>query len=490
MKLRTILFGVFLVVGFGLLFSDSLTSYFSQDDFYHLRQVMNGSLSELPKFFIPNFSPEQTFYRPLSREVYNFVMLRAVGLSAIDFHLMVALLIFVNGGLAAKLFGQLTQKRLVIVFFLLVYLSSSVHNVELYYLSSIQTLLATFFGLLSLLMFMNYQNTGLKGALYLSSLCYLLGLLSHESAIGFIVLIGVIYLQKRAKDRSNLVELLRVLGGFIVAMLLRGAIFLVSFGLPKQEVYQPSLRIMDIVNSLVWLTLWCFNLPEMLSDFVTLTLKVNPNLWRFYGDFVKVMVVALIILVADMGVLAWLYKAELIKSKLFRFSLVGFLVTVLPFVFFPHHKFVYYLSAPLIFFCGMVVVVLAAGWQKKTRGLVIVVLACLGIMTFQTVAINKATYWAAKRAVAAKYLIDVVNERFQRVERGAVFYFVNDPTYPFIANEWGSSSRQAFYILSGSDALQLNYCDPTLKVYFEDFGPKISEPETKQAKVMVARFPY
>lgn len=490
MKLLNLSLIGLLVLSFGYLFFDSLTSYFSQDDFYHLRVVMNSQLKDFPRFFIPGFSPEQTFYRPLSREMYNWVMLKAFGLSAIIFHLMVVLLIFVNGGLAAKLFGQFTQKKATIVIFLAIYFFSSVHNIELYYLSSIQTLLATLFGLLTLLIFINYQNTGKKLALLMSALFYLIALLCHESAIGYIVIIGSLHVLKNNREKWNLARLLQVLGPFLILMMLRVSVFLVLVGLPKQEVYQPSLQATDIVNTLVWLTLWCFNLPEMLSDFMTLTLKINPNLWRFYGDFTKMMALLLTTVWTSLGVLTWFYRAELIKSKMLIVCLVAFLAMVLPFVFFPNHKFVYYLSAPLIFFAGIIAVVLAEGWRQKTKALVIIVLVSFGIMTIQTVAINKQTYWAAKRAVAARYLIDLVNQQYPKVESESVFYFVNDPKYPVIATDWGSSTKQAFYILSGADALQLNYRDPTLKVYFEDFGPKISQPDLQIARVITATFPY
>lgn len=82
--------------------------------------------------------------------------------------------------------------------------------------------------------------------------------------------------------------------------------------------------------------------------------------------------------------------------------------------------------------------------------------------------LGSTNYWAATRGKLAEKLINQVKTTYPILPRGAIVYFKNDPTYPYLTKEWGGSSKQASTILNGSDALQLLYKDPTLQVYYED----------------------
>lgn len=82
--------------------------------------------------------------------------------------------------------------------------------------------------------------------------------------------------------------------------------------------------------------------------------------------------------------------------------------------------------------------------------------------------VNEITYWAAKRARAAQFLVSDIMSKHPKVEDETTFYFKKDPNYPQISEEWGSSSKQAFYILSGADAMKLIYNNNSITAYFED----------------------
>src|SRR3990167_10367730 len=112
MRKRDLFFAVLLVELVALFLSDSLFSYFSQDDFFHLRTIMDKSLSSIPSFFISE-QKEYAFYRPLSRETYNLLMYRLFGLNSLIFHLVNFTLIILNGWLLFK-FCNLLINQLVI----------------------------------------------------------------------------------------------------------------------------------------------------------------------------------------------------------------------------------------------------------------------------------------------------------------------------------------------------------------------------------------
>ncbi len=53
---------------------------------------------------------------------------------------------------------------------------------------------------------------------------------------------------------------------------------------------------------------------------------------------------------------------------------------------------------------------------------------------------------------------------------GSGIYFTNDPAYPYVADDWKGTSRQASFALNGEDGLQLVYKDRTLRVFYEDMS--------------------
>ncbi len=456
-------------------------SYFSQDDFFHLRQISNFGVAEIFRTLLPKYSIEATFYRPISREIYSWVMFNLFGLNALAFHLVNFGLILVNGYLFFRFFVLLSKKRVIAMVGVGLYFLSAIHSVELYYLSSVQTLLSTFFGMSGLNFYLSNMQRRRWQIYLLAMTIFGLGLLSHESAavfLGILVWLELFFYRDRKLNYQQILArispLLLMVGG-------RGLLFLTATPLPSQVVYQPNFHPVSIANTFIWLSLWCLGLPEMLVDFMTLTFKFNLNFWRFYGQFGAVVFPLVGLLAVAVAVGLMIVWKQLIDR---RFWLIGlfYVTSLVPFVFFPEHKYSYYLSLPVIWFNGLVAIVVVEMWNFRakvyrwfTRCLAVIVVVCLIIISLETMNLNKVTHWAAKRSAAALDIVSEVTRKLPSVPIGAVFYIRNDPNYPVIAKDWGNSSKQAFFILSGSDAFQLIYRDPSIRVYYEDLG---QVPET------------
>lgn len=464
-------------------FINPLFSYFSQDDFFHLRQVMDEKITNLPNLFMPAVNEEQTFYRPLSREFYNFVMLNTFGVWFFPYHLVNLLLVFINGALAYKLFKPFIKGRMVWVLAGIIYYTSQVHSVELYYLASVQTLISTAFILLS---FLAYRRI-----YFFSILFFLLAIISHESSVVFIPIVLVFEILKEKLSPERIKKIIYKIIPFLVILGLRVVIYFYILGLPDQTSYKMSFLPTDILNTFIWFTLWCFGLPEMLTDFVTLRFQINPNLIRFYGDYVLFATILLMLIFLSLIIILVSLRKNILEQKLIFMVVLCYIISLTPFLFFPLHKFVYYLSFPVIWFSVCMGIILNIAWNKG-RSYKFLVVLCLGayiLLSYKTIQLNKITYWAAKRAVAAEYIVNNIKILYPKVQKGTVFYIKNDPDYPFIAKDWGTSSKQAFYILSGSDALQLIYKDPTLRVYYEDVNAS-NMPKDKNSVNYTAKFPY
>lgn len=452
---------------------------------------MDKNISDIPSFFIPALSPEQTFYRPLSREVYNFVMYSIFNLSPLPYHLVNLSLVLLIAGLMYWLIFKFTNKKIIAIFSSFIYLFNSIHSVELYYVSSVQTLLSTTFVLYSLISYLYYLRLKRTKLMVYSMLGYFLAVLSHESAIVVVfLLLALEFILNKNIFRKDVKKLLFRLFPFTVILIARLLIFTTSYGLPNQIVYQPNFSLGSIANTFSWFTLWSFGLPEMLTDFMTLTLKINPNLLKYYGSFVRNVFPLFIIFLSFSLLMIVILRKKLFTIGIFMYFIFAFIFSLSPFIFFPQHKFSYYLSLPLVWFSVSLGYIFSSFWTeyKKLRIIVVSLLAIFLIISFQTITLNKDTHWSAKRAKAAEAILNNIKQAYPIVEKGTTFYIKNDPNYPAISKEWGTSSRQAFYILSGSDAFKLLYKDPTINVYFEDMEKPSNLPENSIS--YIAKFPY
>ncbi|OGY15108.1 MAG: hypothetical protein A3I52_03225 [Candidatus Blackburnbacteria bacterium RIFCSPLOWO2_02_FULL_40_10] len=108
-------------------------------------------------------------------------------------------------------------------------------------------------------------------------------------------------------------------------------------------------------------------------------------------------------------------------------------------------------------------------------------------MSIASAILGNNLYWAAARGRLAEKLINDVAVKYPNLPPGSVIYFTNDSSYPFIANEWGSSSKQAAFILNNEDALQLYFKDLTLRVFYEDLGGVPNSLQREGVLPIVAR---
>lgn len=470
---KIILFLIGLSVLLVFLNFGALNSYFSQDDFFHLRVIQQKDFSDIPSFFLSK-QKEYGFYRPLPRETYNLLMYKAFGLNPLPFHVFNYLLIVSLMVLVFLVINRFCNDIYIGMIASLIFSISSIHSVELYYLSSVQALLATNFMLLSIYAFLSSKKV-------LPIIFFVLGLLSHEGAIMLVVLIAGLLIFEQLNLKTKLLKVVPYLFITTVYVLLAK----VSFSLPSEQVYSPVFSLKPILNTLGWYIGWSFNLPEFLVDFVGSGLKLNPNFIKWYPIYFKVIVISLFFMVISLLILLYKGRRKL-KNKAFIFFTLAFVITIAPFLFFPQHKFIYYLSFAYPWFCGGLAYTLSMVTGKIRLASIIFIFSFLTASLF-TINQYKTTYWAAKRAEAAKVIVASVKQKYPIIGKGTIFYIDNDPNYPDIAKSWGGSSKQAFYILSGSDAFKLIYNDPSLKVYFQDIE---SPPKGVQILVYTAKFPY
>lgn len=458
--------------------------YFSQDDFFHFKvSQTNGTIGAFVKLFgFPSFEERgYAFYRPIFREgLYNIYYL-LFGLNVFPFRTLSLILHFLNTLLVYILIQKLFKKKNLSLFTAFFFGISTPNLAILYYLAGgVQILGATMFLLLSMIFFLKYlDGEGFRFKI-LSFGSFLLGLGSHENAVIIpIVLMGTIFV-KSSIDKF-IVRGIREVWPFFITLLVYLYLDVVIIGfLQKEEQYQVILSFQKTLNSFAWYSAWALGIPEMLIDFVQPGLKLNPSLMRYWGDFYSAIFTAFFFSIFFLGITTlsvFLKARNLFSDRRFWFFIFWFPLAIFPVIFLPLHKSTYYLGTALPAFWAIIgLLVFNAYWSAKKNyprfsgaflGGLLTSLVALSVFS---VKIGESTFWAANRGRIAGRLVREVMSKYPNIPKESVVYFSNDPNYPFVAKDWGGTSKQAAFVLNKEDALQLLYKDPTLRVFYEDLG--------------------
>ena len=184
------------VILFGLgvfVFLPSVTNFFVSDDFTLMEMSRAHSLGQLATFFTT--AGFGNYYRPAVRLLFslNFALfgLRPLGYHFVNIglHGLNAILVYY---LARRLVADIPPALLAALFFSVHF----IHAEAVFWISGVTSLLATFFYLLSVLLFVEHLRRWPAGwhSLTLSCFCFLLALLSKEMAVSLPLLIFVLAL--------------------------------------------------------------------------------------------------------------------------------------------------------------------------------------------------------------------------------------------------------------------------------------------------------
>lgn len=482
------LFAVILILTTVLiLYYPALFTYFSQDDFFHFKvSQTNGSITEfLNLFSFHSFSERGiAFYRPLFREAFFNIFYSIFGLNPYPFRIFQFFILFINSILAYYLIFKFFKDKYLSFFVAFFYTICSAQVSPLYYLAGgIQVLGATTFLLLTLILILKNST--------LSYITFILALGSHElaSIIPFLIS-ALLFIQYPFK---KFLKKIWTASPYFFLLLIYLYLEITRIGFsPGEKQYQAVFNIKTAFNSYMWYTGWALGLPEMLIDFVYPGIKLNPTLMRYWGGYYIIIFSAFLISLAliTTGIIYLLVKKrkQILNKKLF-FFIFWFLISLAPVILLPLHKSTQYLETGLVAFWTIIGLIIRKVIQSSRSSIVrismIILIFSLFTLSTTSVILQRTTNWATQRGRYAKQLIKQVTTIYPALPKGSVIYFENDPNYPFVAKEWGSSSKQAAFILNNSDALRLIYKDPTLKVYYEDLT--MPDPSEKNVYPLVAK---
>ena len=432
---RSLFYLIFILIFFLLVYRTSFTSFFSQDDFYHLGLSRANSLSDWLGFFNP-FLQEDVHFRPLGTQAFFFIghlfsqrtapiVLRTVALS---FHLANFYLVF-------RLLKKFLKKEFLALVLAGTYLVTPLHFLSIYYVSAFQQILATFWQLLAFWFFTLKKK-------YWLYLFFVLALLSKETAIVFPALLLIFsYIIRPEKTITGYFNRFKKSWSFwwpfILILIIYGLIRLATFRHYPGDNYQLSLSLRTLLSSWRWYLVWLAGAPETIIryagrwfDISLVSLVKDSGSWGriFLGVFLAELLVVCLI------------AARLLKDKKKnfwsgnKFSLVFwwglfFVVSLLPVSFFPYHRYAHYLD--LVFFISLLTGGLLFAKAKVPQKLWVLLLAIFLLNSLASVSVDKKLHWTPARSEIAQEYFYLFNQDNLCQESG--LYFIDSPG--FLARE-------------------------------------------------------
>ncbi|MBU1200450.1 hypothetical protein KJ953_02840 [Patescibacteria group bacterium] len=449
-----------------LVFLPSLFTFFSGDDWSHLRLSQISSFSEFFNFFsFSNNAQTASFYRPLSTQVFFFIFQTIFGLNSFFYHIFVMAGFFYSLYLLHSLCLILFKNKLVANVSLIIYAVSATNFTRLYFLSAFQEILMVIFILSSLIYFATkkYQR---------SLIFFILALMSKETAIVLpaILLAYSILFNKKINIKKHLWFWI------ISAVYLCFRFFI--FKLPVGDSYIFSFSPKSILNTLFWYVTWSFGTPELLVDYISSGLKPIPRLFTDYPTWSYIMLTGTVTLVSYTGYIFAKTLRSLNKKHLF--SALLFLVSISPLLLLPWHKFTLELGLPLVGFSMFVSLLLVA--HKKDLKTFLVLFIIFNLLT------NYLTYtrhYSVGRSKISTQISEFLKNNYPTYPEDSYFEFIND-TQDYGAT-WGSS-KQISHTISSSDMFKVFYNNHTIQVFFEDDTEAERPTDKKQIKISTKQF--
>ncbi len=445
-----------------IVFLPSFTNFFTHDDFFHFKISRPESIKEFASFFNPLNNPEGwNYYRPLTTQVFYFVGANILNYKPLFMHILNFFFFALVIGLVYKLIFELTQKQETALTATFLYALSSSHFSKLYFLGAHQEIGLAFNFIFSCYLFTKFlltqENYLYRGAILL----FIFSLMSKETAVVLPLVLGLIFFYLKLQNRLNFkwTKLITLLLPFAILDLIYG-FFKLQAGLPQGDSY-----IWDfsprILNTLAWYGLWSLNLPEMFVDFIGPGLNINQRLF-LWKPWVQIVIVLfglqiLVLLIIFFNQLKYLFE----KYITFIFGFVWFVVTLLPVVFLPWHKFVFYLTLPMI----GVVFVLSQIIKNSRLKIVFLVFFCL--TSFFSLVLSYKTHWVVQGAKTARRVKDHIDNNYADIKEHKQIIFYNiqsEQDLPWLPT---NNLKNA---LSGNNFFEVFYDGEINAVYLEELG--------------------
>lgn len=436
-----------------IIFHQSLSYYFFQDDWFVLNWIRTGNLLS---FF--SFRTDIIYWRPLSMPIFFALAKSLFGLSPFGYHLIAFIFHLVNITLVYFLMIELKFKKALAYFAALLWGTAAFHFVPLSWLSTTSYILGPTFIFSSIIFF-------LKSRFKFSFLFFILGLLTSELSLTTIPLILVSDDKIRGKIK-NLVPFLIAITPYLIARF-------IIFPLPANKDYAPLIN-SKVLVSLFWYFAWTFNVAERFSTiFYLSTIKTAAGP---FVDFFKLLIGPIFLMITFIVLII----ASKIKMKIIIRSAIWFLVGLSPVILLPKHTYAMYLTIASI---GIIYALTAAlGKIKKFQlGVVVIIAIVWFVSSLSTVNLLRTNHWVANEQATSKAYSAAIMGTVKNPPQGSIFV-IRNPVGNFASKNGltlSGSENTLYQSLNDGTAVQVLYNDSTLKSIFPTSQQRV-ETNTNQ----------
>lgn len=198
----------FLCIGSLLVYSNTLSNDYALDDIHIIKEnvLIKRGISAIPEIFTSSYhaGAVNDFYRPLS--ITSFAIEKSIwGFRPAYDHLINMLLFAVCVGLLFRFIDKLFEHKKTTVAFLasLLFALHPIHTEVVANIKSRDELFCFLFAFLSLNLFLGYYELNKKWYLVLGVLTFFLSLISKETSVSIVGVVGLVFFFYRAANRRS-----------------------------------------------------------------------------------------------------------------------------------------------------------------------------------------------------------------------------------------------------------------------------------------------
>lgn len=465
-KTNLILFLIILVAV--LIFSPSLFTFFSQDDFIHLSFSLSGE--KVLRAFNIFAKGEFPFYRPIPTQLYYFVNYSIFRFWPVGYHMVNFILFTINCLLVFKLVNRLVKKTGPALIAVLFFSINSTHFASLFSPAYVHELFYVLFGLTTVYFYIKFLDARNIWNLLISLLFYIFALMSKETAVMLpFILILVNFFPFKP---STFISKLQSIAPYFMMLLVYLIGHFFYYGIAKSPSYQLIIG-KPTLNILFWYFLWALSTPNILIDFVGPGLNLNTTFLAISGiqGWIYLVLFPVFIILGFLLVADWLRNREENK-KYQQFIFLGFLwfiIGLIPLIIFPLHKLATEQAFSIV---GLTLVIGNFVYRTYIAGKLGKIISVSFISAYIVIAFNSIflaakTHWIVRSAQQANSVITYFQDKYKDFPSNQIIYFKNGvvkiPQY--------GSAKQLYYALGNGVALSLVYRRNDLLVYFDDVKP-------------------
>lgn len=434
----------------GFLYRDSFRGYFFQDDWFSFQISKVENIQDILNFFIPR--TDVIYYRPLGMQIPFFLMQKIFGINPFPYHMLIFLTHSLNIILVYKLIKLLSKNTFSGLLSAFLYGTSTVHYIPFYWFATYAFILGPTFFLSSFFYFLKAQKMNIYYSI--SLVLFLFGLLTNE-IVATLPIILFLYLFTFKRDK-----LIFVLPYFFFSAFLF-LIRFVFFPPVAGEAYSIDFG-RGVIQNLKMYLLWSANWSEPITEQLV---KLFVFQKEFVAEFRGVTIVTLttffihisIILVSIIFAIKTRMKN---MDKVLLFGICWYLVSLTPVLFFPTHRFAYYLPVAMVGFllviCNYLFSLLKTlNLLNPIASYVLVGFVCLNwiVAAYTTIEFNRIAHWAPRRAAIAKEIVQKVKLKYPALVEGQFTFYIR-PT---------SENKLA---LNDKDGLQIIFDNPLIQTVY------------------------